>query len=158
MRPSRPTTLIWSGVATATSKSSKPPSILVADDRPLEDAAADHEHVARAGGLVQHLRDRDRVALGVEERDCGRPLDQLEHVGRAGLLGRELRQRVLDDGEARARLEQARAELVDLRHRQAAVVRDHQGLRVGQPLGQLGDDPFFLRSQHVISSGNDQPA
>src|SRR3954469_23410814 len=129
--------------------------LLVADDVALEHAAADHEHVVRAGGLAQHLGDGDRVALGLEERDRGRALDQLEHVRRARGLGSAPGERVLDDREARADLEQLAAQLVDLGHRQAAVVGDHQGLARAQALGQLLDDSLFLGFQHVISSGND---
>ena len=48
----------------------------------------------------------------------------------AGGLGGAARERVLDDGELRAVLEQLAAQRVDLRHRQAAVVGHDQ--RVGR--------------------------
>jgi hypothetical protein len=64
-----------------------------------------------------------------------------------------VRERVLDDGEARAALEEAGAQLVDLRHRQAAVVGDEHRLRSLQTLRQLGDNLFFLFSLHLTSTG-----
>src|SRR5438132_5336674 len=130
----------------------------VRDELPVEDSAPDHEHVARARRLVQDLRHRSRVAVGLEERDRGRAFDQVEHVLRAGFFGREPRERVLDDREARAGLEQARAPLVDLGHRQAAVVGHHQGLRRAQALGQLGDHSLLLGFQHRIISRKREPA
>ena len=102
--------------------------------------------------VVQDLGSRRRIALGVDERDRGRAVDQLEQLLDSGLLGSEPRQRVLDDREASTRLQQLGAQLVDLRHRQPAVVGDEQVLRALQPFRQLADDPFLVLSQHVISS------
>ena len=97
----------------------------------------------------ERLRDGDRVAVGLDERDRGRALEQREQRVRAGRLGRAPGQRVLDDREAGAVLEQLRAQLVDLGVRQAAVVGDDQRLRRAQPLGQLCDDPLLVTLLHL---------
>jgi hypothetical protein len=73
-------------------------------------------------------------------------------VVRPGLLGGAARERVLHDLEARAVREQLGAKCIDLRHRQAAVVRDDQRVGRAQALGQIGDDAFLLFLVHVISS------
>ena len=109
-------------------------------------AAADLEHLRLARRVGERLRGRDHVAVGLEERDRGRAVEQREQRVGAGRLGRAARQRVLDDGEARAALDQPRAQVVDLRHRQPAVVGDEQRVRGLQPRGQLLDDLFFLFS------------
>ena len=83
-----------------------------------------------ARGVAERLRDRDRVAVGLEERDRGRALEQREQRVRAGRLGRAPRQRVLDDGEPRAVLRAARVRRSSIcGHRQPAVVGDDQRLR-----------------------------
>src|SRR6185503_6690753 len=128
----------------------EPLDLGVADHGAFEQAPADHEDVVRPGGVVQDLRHRSGIALGVEECDRGRPVDQLEPLLPAPSLGRPPRERVLDDREAGAGLEQLAPQLVDLRHRQAAVVRHHQGLGVAQPFGQLLDDSGLLLFQHPI--------
>jgi len=61
-------------------------------------------------------------------------------------------ERVLDDREARAVLDQLGAELVDLGHGQAAVVRHEQRLGRAQPLGQLGDNSLFVLFLHQLTS------
>src|SRR5829696_7182903 len=96
--------------------------------RALEDAALDREHLCLRG-LVERLRDGDGVALALEEGDRGRPLEQREELRRAGRLGRPPRERVLDDREAGPVGEQVGPELVDVGHRQPAVVGDYQRLR-----------------------------
>src|SRR5439155_4312207 len=126
----------------------------VRDRVALEQSAADHEHVVRPRRVVQDLRGRRGIALGVDERDRGRAVDQVEQLLDARLLGGASGQRVLDDREARAAFQQLRAQLVDLRHRQAAVVGDEQVLRALQALGKLADDPFLVLSQHRITSSN----
>ena len=119
----------------------------------LHDAAADLEHLRLARGVGKRLGGRDHVAVGLEERDRARPVEQREQRIRAGGLGRAARERVLDDGEARAALEQPRAQLVDLRHRQPAIVGDEQRVRGLQARGQLLDNVFFLISSHLTSTG-----
>jgi hypothetical protein len=119
----------------------------------LHDAAADLEHVGLARRVGQRLRRRDHVAVRVEERDRARTVEQREQRVRAGRLGRPARERVLDDGEARPALDQLRAQLVDLRHRQPAVIRDEQRLRSLQSLRQLVDNVLFLLSLHLTSTG-----
>ena len=56
---------------------------------------------------------------------------------------------------AGAVLEQLCAQLVDLRHRQPAVVGDEQRLSRAQPLGQLRDQAFFVIFLHLLTSSND---
>jgi hypothetical protein len=56
--------------------------------------------------LDRRLRDSARVAVRLEERDRGRPLEQREQRITAGRFCRAPRKRVLHDGEARAMLEQ----------------------------------------------------
>ena len=63
---------------------------------------------------------------------------------------------VLHDRELRAALDQPRAERVDLRHRQAAIVGHEQRVGRAQPLRQLLDDLRLVLFLHlVISFGND---
>src|SRR5947209_7837375 len=62
------------------------------------------------------------------------------------------RQRVLHDREPRAVLEQASSKRVDLGHRQAAVVGDHDRLRRAQPFGQLRDDALLVFLLHPLTS------
>jgi hypothetical protein len=59
-----------------------------------------------------------------------RPLEQREERVGARVLARAPCERVLDDREPRPVLEQLAAQVVDLRHRQTAVVGDDQ--RVGR--------------------------
>jgi hypothetical protein len=119
----------------------------------LEDAAADLEHVRLARRVRERLRSRDHVAVGLEEGDRARAVEQREQRVRAGRLGGPARKRVLDDGEARAAVEQARPQIVDLRHGQPAVVRDEQRVGGFQPRGQLVDNLFFLFLLHLTSTG-----
>src|SRR5207245_10997244 len=65
------------------------------------------------------------------------------------------RERVLHDREARTVLDQLRAQLVDLRHGQSAVVGDQQRLCRTQPLGQLGDHSLLLFFLHLLTSSNE---
>ena len=118
----------------------------------LHDPAADREHARLARRVGERLRGRDHVAVRLEERDRARALEQREQRVGAGGLGRTARQRVLHDREARAALDQPRAERVDLRHRQAAVVGDEQRVGRAQPLGQLCDDLLLVLFLHRITS------
>ena len=102
-----------------------------------------------AGGVAERLRDRDGIAVGLDERDRRRALEQREQRVRPGGLGRAAGERVLDDREAGAVLDQLRAQAVDLGVREAAVVGDDQRLRRPQPLGQLCDDSFLLTLLHL---------
>ena len=52
-------------------------------------------------------------------------------------------------------LEQLRAQVVDLRHRQAAVVGNEQRVGRAQPLRQLGDQAFLVVFLHLLTSSND---
>src|SRR5436190_7026785 len=83
--------------------------VVGADLLPLEDAAADREHLRVAGRVGERLRNRDHVALGLDERDRGRPLEQCEERVGARVLRRPASERVLDDRELRAVLEQLAA-------------------------------------------------
>ena len=103
--------------------------------------------------IGERLRRRHHVAVRLEERDRTRAVEQREHRVGAGGLGGPARERVLDDGEARAALEQPRAKLVDLRHRQPPIVGDEQRVGSLQPLSQLLDNLFFLISSHLTSTG-----
>ena len=125
--------------------------VVRADLGAVEQTALERDRL-RASGVVERLRNRDRVAVRLEERDRGRPLEQREQRLDAGRLGRTLRERVLDDREARAVLVELPAELGDLRHGQAAVVGDDERLRALQALGQLRDDSFLFRFLHRITS------
>src|SRR5207253_6979794 len=71
-------------------------------------------------------------------------------------LGGAPRERVLDDLELRALLEQPPAQRVDVGHRQTAVIGDEHRLGVLQPIGQLLDDLALVLFLHLISSGNDE--
>ena len=102
-------------------------SMSSADDRAaLQDAAADREHLRLAGGVGERLRDRDGVAVGLEERDRGRAFEQREQRVGAGGLGRAAGQRVLHDRNCAPCLSSSVRSVVDLRHRQPAVVGDDQ--------------------------------
>ena len=125
--------------------------VVGADLGALEETAADDEDL-RLRRVVERLRDRDGVAAGLEERDRGRPVEQREQRVDTRRLRGALRERVLDDREAGAVLEQLSAQVADLVHRQAAVVGDDQRLGATQPLRQLGDQAFFVRSVHPFTS------
>ena len=118
----------------------------------LEDAAANREHLRRPCRVGERLGNGDRVAIRLEEGDRGRPVEQRQHDVRPRSFGRAACKRVLDDGEARPVLEQLSAQRVDLLHRQPAVVRDDEGVRRLQPLGQVSDDLLLVLSQHFCSS------
>ena len=76
--------------------------LLGRDRATLHDPAADGEDLGRLRRVGERLRDGDGVAARLEERDRARAVEQREQrVGARG-LGRAARQRVLDDGEARA--------------------------------------------------------
>ena len=72
-----------------------------------------------------------------------------ERVG-TGQLGGLAGERVLDDPETRAVLEQDVAKRFELLVREPAVVRDDQRLRRPEFGGELRDDSFLVGSQHVI--------
>ena len=82
-------------------------------------------------------------------------LEEREQRVCSGRLGGAARERVLHDHEARTVIEELAAQLVDLGHRQAAVVGDDQRVRRAQPLRQLRDDLGLVFPEHLISSGND---
>ena len=67
-------------------------------------------------------------------------------------LGRALRERVLDDREAGAVLEELRAHLVELAHREAAIVGQDERVGGAQALCELRDDLLLLGSLHRITS------
>ncbi len=52
--------------------------VVLADLLPVQDAAADLEHARLAGRVAQRLRDGDRVAVRLEERDRRRAVEQRE--------------------------------------------------------------------------------
>ncbi len=52
-------------------------------------------------------------------------------------------------------LDDLRAHLVELAHRQAAVVGQDERVRGTQPVGQLRDDLLLVFSQHRITSSNE---
>src|SRR5205085_3010359 len=62
------------------------------------------------------------------------------------------------DGEARPVLEQLRPQVVDLRHRQAAVIGDEQRVGLAQPVGQLGDQPLLVFFLHLLTSSKSNRA
>ena len=64
----------------------------------------------------------------------------------------------LTTGELGAVLDELPAEAVDLRHREAAVVRHDQRVGLPELLGQLVDEPFLLISVHSTSSRTNRPA
>jgi hypothetical protein len=118
--------------------------LITADRRAVEDASPDDEHTAGARDIAERLRDGDGIAVRLEEGDRRGTVEQGQERIRTGSLGGTPGERVLDDTEACAVLKQLRAELVDLRHGEAAVVRDEQVVRVPQPIRQLRDHPFLL--------------
>ena len=97
----------------------------------------------------QRLRHRDGVAVGLDERDRRRPFEQREQRLRAGRLRGAPGERVLHDRERRPVLAQLRPNAGELRVGQPAVVRHDQRLGLGEPLGQLLDDPFLVSFVHV---------
>ena len=130
-----------------------------ADRAALDDAAADLDHLRLARGRAKRLRDRDRVAVatrGTRSRSgpraarAGDPRPAASAARRVSVF--------LTTWKRAPCFSSSRAQRVDLRHRQAAVVGDDQRLARAQPLGQLGDDLFLLGFVHVTSSGNDEPA
>ncbi len=130
--------------------------VRLADRASSEQAAPEREHLRVPRRVGERLRDGDRVAVRLDERDRGRSLEQGEQRLGARRLCGPPRESVLHDLEPRAAAAQLRAELLELGVRQAAIVRDDQ--RLGRPelLGELGDDLFLLGSLHVVPSGNDQ--
>jgi hypothetical protein len=126
--------------------------LLGRDGLPREDAAADDEHAGLAYDLAQRLRGADGVAVTLEERDRGRPLEQRQQRLVARRLGGAPRERVLDDGEPGAVLEQLVAEPLHLGVRQPAVVRDDQGVRGADALRQPLDHLLLLSLQHRFTS------
>jgi hypothetical protein len=130
-----------------------PPAPVRTTSKEVFSSAADLEHLRLARRVGESLRRCEHVSIGLEERDRARPVEQREQRVRAGSLGRTARPRVLDDREARAAREQPRAELVDLRHRQAAVVGNEERVRSLEALRQLVDNLFFVLSLHLTSTG-----
>ena len=124
--------------------------VVGADLRAFEEAAPDDEDVSLTR-VVERLRDRDRVAVGLEECDRRRPVEERDQTLDSSRLGGTLRERVLDDREPRALLDQLAAQLVDLRDGEPAVVRDDQRLGRAQPLGELLDQSLFLGSVHSVA-------
>ena len=125
----------------------EPLDVVCRDLGTVQEAALDHEHLG-LGRVVECLCDRDRVTVGLEERDRGRALQHRQQRVDARGLGGTLRERVLDDREAGPVLDQLRAELVELGDGQAAVVRDDHRLARLQPLGELCDQALLFRSVH----------
>ena len=80
--------------------------LVLADRRPVENPTADLEDLGVAGGVAQRLGDGDGIAVRLQERDCRRSFQQCEQRVRPGLLGRAAGERVLDDLEAGAVLEE----------------------------------------------------
>ena len=99
-------------------------------------ASLGHSYTVVGQGLVDQALSQRQIAPRIE----------------AGLVGGALGERVLDDGELRAVLQQLGAEVVDLRHRQAAVVGHDQRLGRLEPFGQLRHDPLFVLFLHLTSS------
>jgi hypothetical protein len=110
----------------------------------VEQAALEREQLGLA------VEGRDRLGrhgdVAADERERGRALEQaLEPLG-AGLVGRALGQRVLDDAKARVGVAQARAHVRRLRDGDAAEVHGEDGLRLAKVLDDLGDRRCFLCS------------
>ena len=92
------------------------------------------------------------AASPAHERERGRTLEQLLEVLGAGLVGRALGQRVLDDAQRGVGLAQAAAQLGGLRHRDPAVVDGEDRLRLLDLGGDLLDDRCLLFFVHCIPS------
>ena len=118
----------------------------------LEEAASQREHVRLLRRRRERLGDGCGIARGLDECDRGRPLEHEEKRVGTRLLGGAPRKRVLDDPEPGPVRQELVTKRFELLVRQAAIVGDDQ--RVGRPElgGELLDDPFLVRFQHVMSS------
>ncbi len=112
----------------------------------VEQAALERQGAGRAAEIGERLGGRRGVAAN--ERDAGRPLEEHLELGRPGLVGRALGQRVLDHAEGGVRVAQSRPQLGGLRHGDAAVVDGVHRLRLGDLAGHLVDDGGLLVSVH----------
>jgi hypothetical protein len=124
--------------------------LLSAHGRALENAPSEREHVRLAGGIGESLCRRCRIAVRLDECDRGRPVQQREQRLGARFLGGSARERVLDDAEAGAVLDEPRSQSLELFVRQSAVVGDEQRVGRLELLDQLADDPLLLRLVHVV--------
>src|SRR5690606_27574257 len=108
----------------------------------VEVPSLDHEQRIGLGKVTQSLCDGDGVA--VHECDRRGALEEVVETLHAGFLGSNLGERVLHHGVARVRTD-ARAQLLELRHREAAVLGEHDRVRAAEGLRQLGDRGFLVR-------------
>ena len=130
----------------------EPVDLLARERLALEDPSAQREDVRLLRGRGERLRDGSGIARRLDERDRGRAFEHDEQRVGARLLRRPARERVLDDPESRAVREQLVAQRLELLVRQPAIVRDDERLGGAELRGELLDDPFLVRFQHVISS------
>ena len=100
---------------------------------------------ARAKSAIAFAATR---GVAAHERQRRRALEQRLEVLGAGLVGRTLGERVLDDPERRVGVAQARTQLGRLGHGDAAVVDREHRLRCAQLLGDRVDDGRLLFSFH----------
>ena len=116
-------------------------------------AALELEDPLAAAELGQRLGGERHVAG--DERQRGGPLEQgLQRLG-AGLVGRALGQRVLDDPEVGAGVVQRGAELHGLLYRETPVVHGEDRIGLLYLLGHAVDDRCLLLLLHLVSKSKE---
>ena len=119
------------------------------EDLPVEEPPLDDERRVVLREVTQTLGRLDDVAG--DEGDGGRTDEQLLVELDAGLLGGDLRQRVLRDEVARAPAERA-AQFLQLLDGETAVVGEDGAGRATEALRELRDGCFLVRACHVSPS------
>ena len=113
----------------------------------IEIAALDHEERVRLGEVTQCLRDGDRVT--VHEGDRGRTDEVVVERRDAGVVRRDLGQRVLHHGVARV-LTDGLAQRLELGNSEAAVFGQQNGGRALEQVREFGNRGFLVRHGHSL--------
>ena len=123
--------------------------LLAGDRASRQHTAPQRQDLRLPGSVAQRLGHRDRVAVGLDERDRRRALEHGEQRIRAGRLSGPPGERVLDHGELGAVLQQLHPEGGELAVRQPAIVGDEQRVRRAQALGQILDHSLLVCFLHL---------
>jgi hypothetical protein len=122
--------------------------LVLGDRLACEDAAAESEHLRLLGRVAERLRHGHRIALGLDERDRGRPFQHREQRVGARVRRRTAGQRVLDHGQLGTVLEQLDSQRRELRVREPTVVGHDERVGRNEPRRELLDDSFLVSFLH----------
>src|SRR5450631_2197180 len=120
----------------------------------VQDAGLDHEEWVCLGEVTQALGRPHRITG--DEGDRGRAREQTIKSRDSGFLGCDLGKRVLHDGVGSV-LANAATQGGQLRHGQAAVLREHGRTRAPELVRQLGDGCCLFGLCHWASFRNEMP-